>query len=292
MCATHPCRAATVRLEIDVKLTNAAKAFDHTVATDAYGTDTIKCQFDLYDDARRDGMTVERRIISAAPDQVLPARRVVSVNGKQWILGDGAEDYFKGRTIRIKYVGHQASGLAALKTVEETLTGSAGHALYAATAWVKAAREIEISSELTNVLTLYTAAGEPVHANQIAILNGAVLWLRKPYHTTAGLQACVADELDDPWDTATLESRVYDPITDDYTGSLATTPVLRMRWQEHFEYFTQAQDTFTRGDCVIWSLTAAMPLKAGDLVTMSDGAWRVVRVTAEGAVQNAHIRRG
>jgi hypothetical protein len=274
-----------------MKLTNAAKAFDNTIATDAYGTAMLYCQFDLYDDARRDGMTVERRIISAAPDQILPARRVVTVNGKQWILGDGAEDYFKGRTIRIKYVGHQASGLAALKTVEETLTGAAGHALYAATAWVKAAREIEISSELTNVPTLYTAAGEPVHANQIAILNGAVLWLRKPYQTTAGLQACVADELDDPWDTATIESRIYDPLTDSYTGAPVAATVLRMRWQEHFEYFSKAQGTYERGDCVIWVTKAALNVKINDEVTLSDGRWRVLRVADEGTTQSLQLRR-
>jgi hypothetical protein len=117
------------------------------------------------------------------------------------------------------------------------------------------------------------------------------LWLRKPYETTTGLQACVADELDNPWDTATLASRVYDPVTDTYTGTPVSATVLRMRWQEHFEYFSRAQGTYERGDCVIWVMKAALNVKINDEVTLSDGKWRALRVTDEGTAQSIHLRR-
>lgn len=279
-----------------MKLTAAARRFDKTVATDAYDltptSATFKCQFDLWDDSKRDGMTIERRILSTDAAVTLPARRTVTVNGKQWMIGDGAEDYYNGEVIRIKYVGHQASGLAEIKTVEQALLGTAGHTTYAAAAWTKAAREVETSSDLTNVLTVYLSRVEPLNGDTLVLLNGKVLWTRQPYEVVSGLNACVVDELENPWETASWSSRTYDPITDAYTGANVTTPALRMKWQEHFEYFSKAQGTYERGDAVLFVLSSAGTVKPSDTVTLSDGAWKVLTVVAEGAVQSLHIRRG
>lgn len=274
-----------------MKLANAAKHFDTTLALDAHGTATFNCQFGLYDDSTRDGLTIERRIISTSPTVAIPARRVAAVNGKFWILGDGAEDYFKNAPIRIKYIGHQASGLAEIKTVEQLLLNTSGTTAYVATAWTKAARQIETNSDLFNVLTLYLSRTETLSEDRLILLNGKVLWTRQPYEALSGLTACVVDELETPVVAATISSRTYDPITDAYTGGNVTTNVLLMRWQEHFEYFSKAQGAYERGDAVVWILKSVATLKTGDTITLPDGAWRVLTATDEGAVQSLHIRR-
>lgn len=274
-----------------MKLTNAAKHFDRTVATDAYGVATFNCQFGLYDDSTRDGLTVERRVISVASDVTIPARRVATVNGKQWIFGDGAEDYFNNEVVRIKYIGHQATGLAEIKTVEQALLETSGTTSYAALAWTKAARQIEISSELFNVQTLYLSRGEALSENNLVVLNGKVFWTRQPYEALSGLKACVVDELESPFETVTVSSRTYNPLTDTYSGSPATTKILRMRWQEHFEYFSKAQEKYERGDCAAWVRKAAATLKPSDTLALSDGTWRVLSAVDEGAVQSLHLRR-
>ena len=273
-----------------MKLANAAKHFDTTMATDAYGTATFGCQFGLYDDSTRDGLTIERRIISTAEAVAIPARRTVTVNGKQWILGDGAEDYFKNAAIRVKYIGHQASGLAEIKTVEQLLLGTSGTTAYAAIAWTKASRQIEVNSDLFNVMTLYLSKAETISEDKLVLLNGKVLWTRQPYDALSGLTACVVDELETPVVATVASARTYDPITDTYSGGTVNTSVLRMRWQEHFEYFSRAQGSYERGDAVVWILKSAATLKPSDTLTLPDGTWRVLRATDEGAVQSLHVR--
>jgi hypothetical protein len=274
-----------------MKLANAAKHFDRTVATDAYGSATFQCQFNLFDDSTRDGLTVERRIISTAPTVTVPSRRVATVNGKQWILGDGAEDYFNNETIRIKYIGHQATGLAEIKTVQQALLGTSGATTFAALAWTKAARQIEINSDLFNVQTLYLSRGESLSEGNLIFLSGKVLWTRQPYEARSGLKACVVDELESPIETVTITNSTYNPLTDSYTGSAVVTPLLRMRWQEHFEYFSKAQEKYERGDCTAWTLKSAVTMKPSDTIALSDGQWRVLSAVDEGAVQSLHLRR-
>lgn len=274
-----------------MKLSNAAKHFDDVVATDAHGAASIRVQFLLYDDTRRDGLTVDRRIISVAPAVTIPARRVLTVGSDRWIMGDGANDYFKGEAIRTKYVAHLASGLAELKTIAQALQGQAGATFYAGIAWVKSARQIEVNSELINVETLYSSKTETVQEDQLVFINGKMYFTRQPYTALSGFTALTLDEIEQPLEIISFSSRTYDPITDTYSATTVATTVLRHRWQEHYAYTSKADQSYERGDETVWVLESAAVAKAGDKLTLSDGEWLVLSATDEGAVRSLHVRR-
>jgi hypothetical protein len=62
-----------------MRLSTAARFFDRTLFKDAFvPTTTFRGQFDLYDDSKRDGVTVARRVLSVCArrgDPGAPRRR-------------------------------------------------------------------------------------------------------------------------------------------------------------------------------------------------------------------------
>ena len=122
-----------------MKLTNVASFFDRLPCKDAYtGKVVFKGQFDLFNEAVRDGLGAMRRVLSVAPSVRIPPRKSIDTSdGKVWIVGESHPDYFDDGPIRVKYVLHQADGLATLQTFAEVLGNSGYRTLYAARVWVR-----------------------------------------------------------------------------------------------------------------------------------------------------------
>ena len=72
-----------------MRLADAASYFDRVVCADAFTPfEEFKGQFDLFDDSKRDGVTVDRRVLSCSSAVTVPTRRVVLAMGEYWIVGD------------------------------------------------------------------------------------------------------------------------------------------------------------------------------------------------------------
>lgn len=275
-----------------MRLAAAASYFDDQILTDAYGTATIRGQFDLFDDSKRDGVSTRRRILSVAPDTVIPARRALRFDGYVWLVGSGNPDYFGASAIRRKYVLHEADGLAQIRTLAEFLSGVAGLSAYAALEWVKAIKEIDESSELTDMMSVVLASTESPPGLGILTLSGKHYLLREPHESSAGFMAVLVEEVKEPAiEVGSFTGRTYEPVSDTWTGASAPVSFLRLRWQSHFRYLSQRTPTYQAGDDVLVCLQSAATPKANDRITLSDGAWQVISARPEGGCWSLHARR-
>lgn len=274
-----------------MRLIAAARAFDKEVIADAYnpGT-TFKAQFDLFDDSRRDGMTIERRIISVSPTVSMPARRTVSYDGLTWLIGDSQRDYYRGAAIRHKYVAHQATELVTPRTFSQALAGAGGTPAWAARVWVKGSKEIDISSDITDVFDIYFSPSETVSENMLVTMGGRTHLVRSTYPSSAGLLVALADELPDPVvTTAVLTNRTYLPTSDTYSVDPVTVACIRLRWQSHFRYPVRGTERFKPGDVAMIVLKSAATPKAGDPVVVSGETYTVQRVLDEVDCWSLHL---
>lgn len=278
-----------------MRLKDAARYFDKTVCADVYApTVTFKAQLDLFDDAKRDGATVLRRILSTSPDVVLPARLTITTSGGVWMIGTGHIDSFNSEDIRTKYIIHHADGPATIKTVAQALS-TGGTPSYASRLWIKDLKEVDVSSSLFSMLNVYFAPNEAVAAGNLILLAGHLHFVRNVYTGAAGLLIAESDEL--PANavssvTYTPRGGAYNPTTDVTAASAPITAnLLRTRYQDDFAYQNEAAPKYVTGDIrgsVLKSVIVAP--KVDDYVTLTDGDWRVVSIEDETLTWGLHLR--
>lgn len=282
-----------------MRLADAASFFDKVVCQDAYNgaAATFLAQLDLFDDSKRDGATVARRVLSVSPSVTLPARGAVTAHGDVYVLGGEHKDSFKGNVVRRKFVAHRAEGLGAIKTLEQAILGSAGTPAYGARVWVKDMKQVDTSSELRALFDLYFAAGEPLAVGAVVSLDGRLHLVRNTYLSTAGFRLGEADELPDTTLASIAYTRSggsYDAVND-VIGSSApvTVPALWHKFQTAFEYLRPSAETFRPGDITVnVSKAGVAAAGAGDTLTLLGDTWRVVDVRDNGAnVWMLHCRR-
>ncbi|UCV26797.1 hypothetical protein [Ferribacterium limneticum] len=274
-----------------MRLAKAASYFDRTICQDAYGSATFKAQFGLYDDATRDGLGTVRRILSTAPELVMPARHAIVVEGVTWLIGDKHQDFFGALAIRHKYVLHKAEGLANLRSFAECIAGTGGSQAYAAPVWIKTNKQVEISSDLFNTFEVILGQGEAVGVPSVIELNSKFFLVHSTYPTEAGFLAASSVELPSPRSTITSISRTYVPNTDTWTEAPVSVTGLHMRWQEHFKYFAQYSTDYEAGDMqVLVTKTDVASVKAGDRFVVGGQTYSVVVAYDETPIWSCHVR--
>lgn len=276
-----------------MRLHKAATWFDSSRLYDAY-TDTLvgKGQLDPTDLFKLDGASVRRRMVSVAPETALPTRRAVRLGDSTYLIGEPSTDEWQGSPIRTKYVLHQTPGQATVKTVAEALAGAPGRTMYASREWNKAVADPQTSSNYFNDYHIFVAHTETVSPLDLIQIDGQWHICHAVHPSLSGFTDAVSHEiLGTVFETASAESRVYDPVLDDYMSTGSSVPVLRVRWQEHFNYLTAAQETYLRGDETVFVLKAGFPAKPSDGLILSDGLWRVISVVDEGTTLALHTRR-
>lgn len=276
-----------------MKLFKASRYFDRSPVYDAYAPDTplFKAQLDVYADAMRDGLTVQRRILECAPAHDRPARSVIKLGTQTFLVGEETFDYFNGEAIRKKFVLHEVDDLAVVKTFEQALLEQDGYTAYAARSWVKSSAETEESSGKFNQMRIYFSPTENFYAPALIRMKGAWHIVRDRLPTEAGFFAVIAEELAEPViDTSTVTRTEYDHVTDTYKTVTTSTKVLRLRWQTYFEYEGQASTTFRRGDLRAAAI-ASSAIVAGGTLALSDGEWNILSTEAEDNVTLMHLRK-
>lgn len=266
----------------------AARFFDKLECVDAYNpNNTFKGQLDLFDDSKRDGLTVERRILSVSPDVVIPPARVLIIAGTFWIVGDLSVDSFRGSDIRHKYVVQQATG--GLYGYYEDSIKQTLAPVHVAAVWVKDLKEIETSSRLYGVFNLYFASTENIEVGQIVAAQNSLYRVRSVYLSAAGFKVATATEVPraNPSVVAyTPKSSVaYDPVLDTYTpiGLPAVAQGLWERFQNSYFYESAAAPKYIEGDLLLTvSKTQVVTAEAGDSLTLLDRSWVVVSVHDNG----------
>lgn len=277
-----------------MRLHKAASFFDDSVLYDAYANTLIgNGQLDPTDIFKLDGASVRRRVISVNPDVILPTRRAVRLGADVYLIGEPSTDEWNGTPIRTKYVLHQTPGMATVKTLVEALADAAGTTMYASREWNKDVADLKTSSDYFNDYHIFVANTEVATQGSLIFIDGQWHYCHAVHPSLSGFTDLVSHEIiGTVFETVLVTGTTYDPVADSYSGSDTSVKILRMRWQERFEYLTLAQEEYVRGDETVVILKASLPnLKPSDTLALSDGAWRVLAVHDDGATLTAHVRR-
>lgn len=277
-----------------MRLRKAAARFDDSVLYDAYSAEYVgKGQLEPTDYYKLDGASVRRRIISVAPDTVLPTRRAVRLGADVYLIGEPSTDEWKGSPIRVKYALHQTPGMATVRTIEQALSNHPGTSMYASRMWNKDVPDQKESSDYFNDYHIFVSFTETVRAYDIIWIDGQWHICHAIHPSLAGFTDAVSHEiLGTVFETIMVSSRVYQPVTDTFVETpTAAVKILRLRWQEKYEYLTLAQEDYVRGDETVMVLASAWAARPNDTFTLSDGRWRVLSVREQGAVLALHARR-
>lgn len=277
-----------------MRLHAAATYFDKSVLTDAYtGSIVGKAQLNATDIFKLDGASVRRRLISVGPGVTPPTRMAVRLGGDVYLMGEPSADEHGGSPIRTNYVLHHTPGQATIKTLAEALGNAAGRTMWASREWNKDVADLQTSSSYFNDYHIFVAKTEAVAQENLIYVDGQWHICHAVHPSLSGFTDAVSHEiLGTVFETVDVASRTYNPLTDAWTSSTVNAKVLRVRWQEKFEYLTKGQANYERGDETIVVLKAGWPAaKASDTLTLSDGTWRVLSVRDDGLTLALHARR-
>jgi len=130
-----------------MQLAKVASYFDTVIASDQYHLpNRIRGQLDLYDDSKREGSTVLRRVFSCTAQTCIPPRRTIAFANKVWLVGNNHPDMFCNGIIREKYVLQEAKFCTRIQTAADVLTDK-GYPLWCDRSWIADVKELSGTSE-------------------------------------------------------------------------------------------------------------------------------------------------
>lgn len=275
-----------------MKLSAVSNYFDRTQAYDAYtNRPAFKLQLDLYDDSKRDGVTVERRVISCKPTSVPPAAGCLRFSDANWILGRFHVDTFGGGAIRKKAIVQVADGLATIKSAAQALDNHAGRQAYAARAWEKSSKEIDESSEMYDIYSIFFHESVPIATGDVIQLSNQTHLVRDVYITEAGFRSAYVEVIEDyAVAGVTYRARTLNPVLETWGEVSESSKAIRLRWQTWFRYDSQASARFKEGDEVFLMPFALTP-RPDHLVEAFGSTWRVISNDVVRGVNSVQVRR-
>lgn len=283
-----------------MKVANAATYFDRVQTFDAYDAslELFKGQFDLFDDSKRDGSTVTRRVLATGPDPTTPDRGVVSVaNGDVYVLGKRHPDWFDGEIIREKFILFPVTELVQVGNEEQVL-GATARTMYGGRVWIKNLKETLTSSEKFPIYNIYTSLTETIAPNELMYVEGRWHRVMSVFESAAGFRAAESAELAaDAVTTLTFTPRAglgnYDPVTDAYTTSapVAAVPAIVERFQTFYEYEQEATPRAVSGDIRVSVLQADInTVVVGSTFVIGSDKYEVISAVLHGTAWHIHAR--
>lgn len=235
-----------------MKLANAAKYFDRVSMADAYTGTAMpyKVQFSTFDETDPDGSVARRRTLSMAPGLTLPARRVASLLGEIWLLGEPSSDAVFDRAIRQTVPMRRVTNLAQALTPGQVVAASTGLAIYGRLEQMKNTVDTATSSDYLPFFTLALAGADFKNLNSgwaqipgfFRIEDGTLFRCRTSYPAEDGMTVVEADLIDRYGLTqAQVTTGAYDPVTDTFAGTASTFQTLVMPTHQLYRRKAEAE---------------------------------------------------
>lgn len=235
-----------------MKLANAAKYFDRVSMADAYTGTAVpyKVQFSTFDETDPDGSVARRRTMSMAPGLTLPARRVASLLGEIWLLGEPSADAVFDKVIRQTVPMRRVTNLAQALTPGQVVAASTGLAIYGRLEQVKNTVDTATSSDYFPFFTLALAGADFKNLNSgwaqvpgfFRIEDGTLFRCRTSYPAEDGMTVVEADLIDRYGLTqAQVTTGAYDPVTDTFAGTTSTFQTLVMPTHQLYRRKAEAE---------------------------------------------------
>ena len=235
-----------------MKLANAAKYFDRVSMADAYTGTAMpyKVQFSTFEETDPDGSVARRRTMSMAPGLTLPTRRVVSLLGEIWLLGEPSADAVFDKVIRQTVPMRRVTNLAQALTPGQVVAASTGLAIYGRLEQMKNTVDTATSSDYLPFFTLALAGAEFKNLNSdwaqvpgfFRIEDGTLFRCRTSYPAEDGMTVVEADLIDRYGLTqAQVTTGAYDPVTDTFAGTASTFQTLVMPTHQLYRRKAEAE---------------------------------------------------
>ena len=235
-----------------MKLANAAKYFDRVSMADAYTGTAMpyKVQFSTFEETDPDGSVARRRTMSMAPGLTLPARRVASLLGEIWLLGEPSADAVFDKVIRQTVPMRRVTNLAQALTPGQVVAASTGLAIYGRLEQVKNTVDTATSSDYFPFFTLALAGADFKNLNSgwaqvpgfFRIEDGTLFRCRTSYPAEDGMTVVEADLIDRYGLTqAQVTTGAYDPVTDTFAGTTSTFQALVMPTHQLYRRKAEAE---------------------------------------------------
>ena len=299
-----------------MKLANAAKYFDRVSMADAYTGTTMpyKVQFSTFEETDPDGSVARRRTMSMAPGLTLPARRVASLLGEIWLLGEPSADAVFDKVIRQTVPMRRVTNLAQALTPGQMVAASTGLAIYGRLEQVKNTVDTATSSDYFPFFTLTLAGTDFKNLNSdwaqvpgfFRIEDGTLFRCRTSYPAEDGMTVVEADLIDRYGLTqAQVTTGAYDPVTDTFAGTTSTFQTLVMPTHQLYRRKAEAEK-FKPEDLTVLARLADYPApKVGTplLIRIPEfnsaapapnapfSPVQIVGITLEADCWNLHVRR-
>ena len=281
-----------------MKLKNAAKYFDTDSVYDAYSGDYLfKAQFSTFEGASPDGSFHRRRTVSVAPEVVAAPRRVVTVQGTTWIMGELIAEGFRVKPIRKSSSAKEVTGLYDLLTPgQAALREPAGiKQLYGHANYLKDTVNSLTDSAYDPQYEVTFAFPEVIQAGNFLRSLEHFLHIRTVQFANEGYWIATADEIaaaptQNSCEVAVVLAGTFNPITESYGVGTSTTGIL-LDMYKLYNFNTQADPRNQAGDMgLLVAKTAITPL-AGQTLEVAGEEWRNIRFTSYHDAWNIQIRR-
>lgn len=271
-------------------LADASKFFDRTPIRDTVsGLVLFYGQIDPYADAQRDSATAYRRVLSVAPGTVIPTSKLISVLGSVWIVGDSETDGW-GVAHREKYVLHPAPTTLSVNRLPAHVAGTTPSTVQGDMVWFKDGKEEASSSRSVPIYSLYVPLGSDVREFDIVKVGAQGYLVSHPHTLASGVMSANCVHLEFAVATATLATRVYDPVQGKYVTTTPTSVACqRIRWQSLYQFDSQMSARYQEGDCSL-VLPVGTTVATKDTITLAGTLWNVVSVSTTGGAVVAQGR--
>ena len=270
-----------------MKLTQVSRYFDRTPVLDPEtGDELFRAQLSNYDGSKRDAFTAYRRIMSAAPEVVIPLQRVVRAHDQVWLVGDGHVDGWVEKHRR-KHIVHQAAGRARVWSLAGYLANDPPKDTWADLQWVVDRAEEEVGSHKPQMYVAIMSNAERVGEHDVVQVGDERLFVQaSAYHSSGFLEARGILQLGGASDVSlSVQRRTYNPVTGKYTtATVATARTLNVRWQELYLYGNQLDERFQEGDTV-FAVPAATQVQMEDSISFLGRTYSIQSIkTISGAL--------
>lgn len=278
-----------------MRLKNAARRFNDTLATDAYtGDEAFLCAFTTYDDHAASGATSRRRTLNVREGTEIPVRSAINLYNEIWIVGAGSPDAFGGSIIRVAYLMRKATDLAAIGTPAQALANAGSTLAYVQKQYFKDTFNTLTQSDSSVSWNVFLSPHESIVSGSIIVTPDVKLRVRMSYLPVEGLRVAECDEMPaNTLQTAVfIENGAYNSTTDSYTTVSITTPVFIVDYNKLYQLHTASDAPYVAGDeAVLVPKTALTPV-VGSYFTMLGTKWRVLTVQSELDCWLLHARVG
>ncbi len=269
---------------------DVASHFDDTYIYDGYtNAQLYKGQFGTFDEAARDGTTSKRRTLSLRPNLVIPTRRLVSVIGNQWVVGDGTPDSFDDTVVRTTYWLKRVTDIAQVLTPAQVCADATGVDLGIHKVYFRDTISAT-NSDYDAFFHVFCNLAEIPPKGSYIRTGSDYLRVRNSHRDINGMALAECDELDSPTRVSITvpNSGVYDPVTDTYPGGSSTIQGLLFDRYKGFNYQTQADPLNMPGDK---TLILATNKPVGQTLVIASVTWQVIAKQAELDGWSVQIRR-